>query len=103
MALKISDIARSNDEFRASIVSPELNMGKRLVFSLGFGMLPSKDIENILQQIAKFDDFNEGNDPWGEHDFGTISTEWAEIFWTIATLDEEQNTKVLTVMLAEEY
>lgn len=98
-----SQIARSNDEFRANILNPKLNMGKRIVLSFGFNLLPDRDIENILQAIAKFDNFNEDNDPWGEHDFGVIATDWHEVFWTIATLDTKQASRVLTVMLAEEY
>lgn len=99
----LSEIARLNDKFRASIVSPNPESGDLIVFSYLFRSLSNKDIELIIQKIAKFDDFNEDNDPWKEHDFGKISTDWHEIFWKIDYLSGDKEFRVLTVMLAEEY
>jgi hypothetical protein len=65
--------------------------------------------------IAAFSDFSEGNDPYGEHDFGAFDLFGAKLFWKIDYYHPDHDThapvpsnielcrRVLTVMLAEEY
>lgn len=69
----------------------------------------------ILQAVQKFDDFTEDNDPHGEHDFGAFEIAGQRFFWKIDYYDRDmkcgsedsadpaQTTRVLTIMLAEEY
>jgi hypothetical protein len=69
----------------------------------------------IMKAIARFNDFNEDNDPHEEHDFGAVLFEGAKIFWKIDYYapdmmhgsedpsDPEQTSRVMTVMLASEY
>jgi hypothetical protein len=55
-------------------------------------------------KVKNFDDFNEDNDPYGEHDFGSFNHKGEEIFWKIDDYEGEEGWNlVLTVMLAEEY
>ena len=77
----------------------------------------SPDIqEAIITKVRTFDDFSEGNDPYGERDFGAFDQSCAgKIFWKIdyydLTLtkgsedpaDPKQTRRVLTILLAEEY
>lgn len=65
--------------------------------------------------MAQTTDFSEDNDPYGEHDFGSLELGDTRMFWKIdyydPTLtagaedpsDPETCTRVLTIMLAEEY
>ena len=65
--------------------------------------------------VRSFDDFTANNDPYGEHDFGAVFVEGVKLLWKIdyydRTLrygskdpsDPAQTTRVLTIMLAEEY
>ncbi len=69
----------------------------------------------ILVLVATFDAFTENNDPYGEHDFGSFDFGEQTIFWKIDCFDRYLShaspyptnpfvtTRVLTVMLAEEY
>ena len=69
----------------------------------------------IMQRVQGFSDFTPDNDPWGEHDFGSFDYNGKKIFWKIDyydrdlkfhstdAADESVTTRVLTVMLAEEY
>ncbi len=62
-----------------------------------------------------FDEFTPDNDPYGEHDFGSVSVRGTKLFWKIDyydlslnfgskdPADPAQTTRVLTIMLAEEY
>src|SRR5258708_7485403 len=62
-----------------------------------------------------FSDFTADNDPHGEHDFGSFTLVGRKFFWKIEYYDKqcefgpedpadpEKTTRVLTVMLAEEY
>jgi hypothetical protein len=68
----------------------------------------------ILARIRAFDNFDEDNDPHGEHDFGLFEDGDVRVFWKIDYYDPEMElmssdpadpsvtTRVLTVMLTEE-
>ena len=65
--------------------------------------------------VRAFNDFSPDNDPYGERDFGAFELMGERLFWKIdyydPTLtwgsedpsDPERTSRVLTVMLAEEY
>ena len=65
-------IRELNDEFRqsAGLVGNGRVVVTRRVNSLGF--LGSA---LVLALVARFDDFNEGNDPHGEHELGAAARE----------------------------
>jgi hypothetical protein len=78
--------------------------------------LSDQDRSRVVESVQNFTSFTEDNDPYGEHDFGTIALDgigW--VFWkidyydpsfTYASDDPADPTKtrrVLTIMLAEEY
>lgn len=97
----------------------------------GFAALPDLDRLAALSQIMKFDQFTDENDPYGEHDFGTVyrlaSGTWTQrrptnpdtitqtVFWKIDYYDNSyqrgseepwdplKTARVMTVMLASEY
>lgn len=81
-------IAEFNDKLRQY---PQL-----WVFTQGVGSLPHEKIQTIIQLVQEFDDFNEDNDPWGEHDFGSFDFEGTKYFWKIEAAH-------LCVMEASEY
>ena len=68
-----------------------------------------------LSQVRAFDTFEPGNDPWREHDFGSMIVAGETMFWKIDYYDLELEqgspdpangvvtSRVLTVMLASEY
>jgi hypothetical protein len=98
-----------NDAFRRSFV------GGTVVVTAGFESLSSDWRRLILARIRAFDNFDEDNDPHGEHDFGLIEDGDVRCFWKIDYYDTDMElmspdpadaavtTRVLTVMLAEEY
>jgi Protein of unknown function (DUF3768) len=98
-----------NDAFRRSFA------GGTVVVTVGFGSLSPDWRDSILARIRAFDNFNEDNDPHGEHDFGLIEDGDVRCFWKIDYYDTDMElmspdpadaavtTRVLTVMLAEEY
>ena len=65
--------------------------------------------------VARFDRFDEDNDPYGEHDFGALEIEGERLFFKIDYFDQSLSAhapdpsdgtatkRVLTIMLAEEY
>jgi Protein of unknown function (DUF3768) len=71
--------------------------------------------DSILTSIRAFDNFDEDNDPHGEHDFGLIEDGDVRYFWKIDYYDTDMElmlpdpadssvtTRVLTVMLSDEY
>ena len=77
--------------------------------------LEADAILKIDQAIAAFDAFTADNDPYGEHDFGAFEVGNDRLFWKIDyydlsltghspdAADPSVTTRVLTIMLAEEY
>ena len=83
--------------------------------TVGINVLPSDVKAMVIQRVAMFTDFNADNNPHGEHDFGSFTLAGRKFFWKIDAYDIEmqfdspdpadpaKTTRVLTIMLAEEY
>jgi hypothetical protein len=104
-----STIQRLNDEFRRSFV------GGRVMMTAGINALPDAMKAQVLSSVRQFTDFTHGNDPHGEHDFGSFEVSGEKFFWKIEYYDKTLDggsenpadpavtTRVLTIMLASEY
>jgi len=78
------------------------------------GLGPARQLK-MLEAVAKFNPFDGNNDPYGEHDFGALEVEGERLFWKIDYYDRNLSahspdpadpsvtTRVLTIMLAQEY
>ena len=105
----MNKIALLNDAFCTTFAR-----GK-VVMTASVYALPDMVKAAALQKAAQFDDFNEGNDPYGEHDFGSFELCNRKFFWKIEYYDPtmeqgsedpsdpEKTTRVMTLMLADEY
>ena len=72
-------------------------------------------LDELMKLVQNYDGFSDDNDPYGEHDFGSLQYAGRTVFWKfdyydldiqIASPDATDpavTTRVLTVMLAEEY
>ena len=81
----------------------------------GVSALGPIHIATLLQLLRAYDRFDEGNDPHGEHDFGAFDHDGNKLFWKIDyydlslafgsedPADPTKTTRVLTLMLAQEY
>ena len=96
-------IAQLNDEFRSS--------GRDLFITSGIQALP--DVPGLLVSVQQFDTFTPDNDPYGEHDFGSITWHQEKTYWKIDYYDavlqywhdplSPECRRILTVLLANEY
>lgn len=99
-----------NDAFRRSG-----GYGGRFMVTAGVQALGPIRIAALLRQVMTFNAFSEDNDPYGEHDFGSFKEDGQTFFWKIDAYDKNLEygspdptdpavtTRVLTLMLAEEY
>lgn len=97
-------IAVLNDEFRKTVP---------MRATITRGVVGLRCLNDLMQAVRKFDRFTEDNDPYGEHDFGSL--EWYDetVFWKIDYYDQAleygkdpldiECKRVLTIMLASEY
>jgi len=78
----------------------------------GIAALGAEAVARIVKTIAVYDDFCHANDPYEEHDFGSSEADGHVIFFKIDLYEEPEVkdsngqpvvTRVLTIMLAEEY
>jgi hypothetical protein len=102
-------IREFNDAFRSTMT------GGRVMLTAGVDALPSDVKAMVIRRVATFSDFTADNDPHGEHDFGSFALAGRKFFWKIDAYDAdmqfgsedptdpEKTTRVLTIMLAEEY
>lgn len=102
-------IAELNDTLRKAA------RGGQVVVTRGVTALGGFDATELMAALASYNSFDEHNDPHGEHDFGDVDLWGAELLWKIDyydneltsaspdASDESLTTRVLTVMLADEY
>lgn len=87
----------------------------RICVTTGIATLDPAEQAEIMRRLFTYADFTPDNDPYGEHDFGSFEYAGKWIMWKIDyydrtceggspdPADEAVTTRVLTVMLAEEY
>ena len=104
---RVALIRTQNDFFRAT--------GKGGVMFMTPAIDERPDKALILKRALTFFDFTPENDPHKEHDFGSFDLAGRRFIWKIDYYDKsmtygsedpadsEQTTRVLTIMLAEEY
>ena len=102
-------IRELNDAFRRTF------SGGRVMLTSGVNALPEAVKANALQLVRTHHQFDEGNDPHGEHDFGSFELADRTFFWKIDYYDgrcefgsddpsdPNRTTRVLTLMLSSEY
>jgi hypothetical protein len=95
-----------NDNFRSTFI------GGQVMLSCGVAELPIDIKAKALLTVKTFKDFTGDNDPYGEHDFGHFELAGDTFYWKIDLYEEPDVknangepvvTRVLTIMLAEEY
>lgn len=99
-----------NDSFRQTLV-----FGGTVLLTPGVTSLPIERQAQLLELVRTFDRFTRGNDPHGEHDFGSIELDATRYFFKIdyydlagrfASPDPADPTvtqRVMTIMRADEY
>lgn len=109
---RAAKIAALNDQLRKSLGS---RIG-RWYLTIGVRGLDERTRARIITAVRTFDAFTPDNDPHGERDFGRFEIDGTTIMWKIDYYDRQDlnvgaedasdtttTTRVLTVMLAEEY
>jgi hypothetical protein len=102
-----------NDTLRRNILSP-IALGE-VVLTAGVAALKDDDRFALLDAVCCFEDFDESNDPYGEHDFGAVKFKGEKYFFKIDYYDnnlefhspdksdQKLTRRVLTIMRADEY
>ncbi len=105
----MNDIAKLNNDFRKSFI------GGEVLLSAGISAMSSEDKANIISLVQNFNDFNEGNDPYKEHDCASFDYKGNKILWKIDYYDlnheymsenpanPDITNRVLTILLSCEY
>ncbi|MBV8746094.1 MAG: DUF3768 domain-containing protein [Xanthobacteraceae bacterium] len=106
MDAKTARIRALNDQLRKTL------SGGIAVITPGVAALGPAAVERIVRTIMVFDDFCFANDPHEEHDFGGFDADGHRILFKIDLYEESDVkdangdpvvTRVLTIMLADEY
>jgi hypothetical protein len=108
-SLRTARIRELNDQLRCKAV------GGRIVITRGIAALGAESARGVLTAVARFDDFTEDNDPWGEHDCAVLAVDGHRVIFKIDYFDRDLRwhspdasdpavtERVVTVMLSEEY
>lgn len=119
----IEVIRRWNDIARMGLLNPMTSMltNSRVMFSGGIASLPRHKQGQVLQAVAGFKDFNDRNDPHGEHDCASFWLDGIQVVFKFdyyaalpdGEMDEKHGSeapedltktvRVLTVMTGSEY
>jgi hypothetical protein len=104
-----AEIRSLNDAFRTSFV------GGVVLVTAGIEALQTDLKARVLKKVRDFSDFDEGNDPHAEHDFGSFELSNERFLFKLEYYDRDmtcgspdpsdpaKTTRVLTIMLASEY
>ena len=102
-------IRELNDAFRQTLL-----VG-RVVMTAGIAAIVAEVRAVIVRRVQFFNAFDENNDPYDEHDFGSFDEHGHKVYWKIDCYDLDLcmaspdpadptvTARVLTVLLAEEY
>ena len=105
----MASVRKLNDAFRTQ------GQGGRIVITRGVHEKGAGFVARALERVRTFDAFTEETDPYGEHDFGSFELDGEKLYWKIDCYDKEmrygsedpsdpdKTTRVLTILLAEEY
>jgi Protein of unknown function (DUF3768) len=105
---RAATIAHLNDHLR---LSPDPGW----MMTSGLQAMGVAFVAQAIAAVGSHNDFPEGDDPFGERDFGAFELAGERLFWKIDYYDRELlnaspdpaneavTRRVLTVMLAEEY
>ena len=103
------EIRALNDSFRQTFI------GGRVMKTDGVAALEDEMQQKLIAEVKAFSRFEKGNDPYGEHDFGSIKLNGVTFFWKIDYYDlamsqgsvdpanDDATVRVLTIMCADEY
>jgi len=109
-----AQIRALNDKFRQTF---DNKIGK-VIITHGVGCLNINQLQQLIQAVKQFNDFNEDNDPWQEHDMGRIELFDEKFFFKIDYFDSQRyeqgigseepenihkTFRVMTIMLVNEY
>jgi major membrane immunogen (membrane-anchored lipoprotein) len=109
MTVNTVRIRALNDAFRQTLV------GGKLLMTCGVSALPEKTKTQLLERVTTFKNFDEGNDPHHEHDFGSIEIDGSTFYFKIDYYDRTMDygspdaadpavtTRVMTLMQSAEY
>lgn len=121
-SLQSAEIAVQNDLFRKALIDPNaaIEMHTKGIQGQVF-VTPGVSGEGIefqtaaLAAVASDDQFDEGNDPYGDHTFGAVTVRDQKLFWKIDLYDADfkygsdrpfdpaVTRRVLTIMCPSEY
>jgi hypothetical protein len=110
--MDVKTIAKINDEFREKLVPDDFN---DVFISLEVSFLEDDELEGLKEMIRKYNNFNDDNDPYGEHDMGSLTYNSRTYFFKIDYFklgnfnegadpyQEKEVSRVMTIMHASEY
>ena len=70
--IRIRDL---NDSLRRTLT------GGRISVTAGVNAMGLAHVAALITKLREFDQFDEGNDPHGEHDFGALHHDGKKFFW----------------------
>jgi len=90
-------------------------IGGQIMLTVGIRSLGNRTVDKIVEAVRKFDNFTDDNDPYGEHDYGSVVVDGNKVLWKIDYYDRDLQygspdpsdpavtKRILTIMLAAEY
>lgn len=104
------DIERAK---KIAVLNDELRKASDMEATITSGVYDLPGLHGLLLAVREFDQFTEDNDPYGEHDFGSLEWHGEKVFWKIDYYDQTLEygkdplsldcRRVLTILLASEY
>ena len=81
-------IAQLNDQLRRTF------LGGTVLSTIGVQSLPVAIQQEVIQAVQSFDNFDEDNDPYCEHDFGSFICQEVHIYFKIDCVPQKRKEEI---------
>lgn len=90
MAANTAKIAELNDALRCK------RQGGKMLVTEGIQALSETVRHAVIKAVSEFKAFDKKNDPYKEHDFGSLTVEGHKIFWKIDCVPQKRKETIIT-------
>lgn len=97
-----SPVGLRNDEIRQQgLFGP--GQDSLLIITPGIAELGNTAIDQLIVKLMQFDAWDQGNDPYGDRDFGTLTWEGQKVFFKFDPHESDPQARIITLLRPSEY
>ncbi|EPX76797.1 DUF3768 domain-containing protein [Salipiger mucosus] len=99
----ITETGKRNNEIRTrGLFARGPDQVAELIGTVGIEALGQDAVNDLIRQLMAFEDFEEGNDPYGDRDFGKLEYDGKTVIFRIELHEDPDFERRIFLMLPED-